>query len=83
MVVPLVSALLAGAVSVTACATDQPAQPPTSPAAGTGGDRAIRHGTIALVIGGRITAPRFVTGTGTEVGELRRDASGAIEAGPL
>jgi hypothetical protein len=53
------------------------------PAPESGGDRAIRHGSIAFVIGGRITAPRFVTGSGTDVGELRRDASGAIEAGPL
>jgi hypothetical protein len=53
------------------------------PAAGTEGTRAIRHGGLALVVIGRFGAPRIVTGTGTEVGELRRDAGGALEAGPL
>ncbi len=54
-----------------------------APAAGTEGTRAIRHGSVALVVTGHITAPRLVTGAGTDVGELRVDASGALEAGPL
>jgi hypothetical protein len=53
------------------------------PMAGTEGTRAIRHGSVALVVAGRITAPRLVTGVGTEVGELLRDDAGALEAGPL
>lgn len=53
------------------------------PLAGTEGTRAIRHGTVALVVSGHITAPRVLTGSGIEVGELRRDADGALEAGPL
>lgn len=52
------------------------------PVAGTGGSRSIVHRTIAAVIAGRFTAPRIVEGAGREIGLLRRDARGAIEAGP-
>jgi pimeloyl-ACP methyl ester carboxylesterase len=37
------------------------------------GLRAIAHETTALVVSGRFSAPRFVEGTGTDVGALRRD----------
>jgi hypothetical protein len=51
-------------------------------AEGTEGTRAIVHETTALVIAGRFGAPRVVTGEGGELGEVRFDASGAVEAGP-
>jgi hypothetical protein len=38
------------------------------PAAGTEGTRSIRHETTALVVAGRFAAPRFIEGSGTEVG---------------
>ena len=52
------------------------------PVAGTGGSRSIVHRTIAAVVAGRFSAPRIVTGEGREIGILRRDASGAVAAGP-
>ncbi len=52
-------------------------------ASGAEGERALVHATTALVVLGSFTAPRIVTGTGTDVGTARRDASGAIVAGPL
>ncbi len=52
------------------------------PIPGTGGTRSIVHGSIAEVIRGSFSAPRIVTGTGTEIGVVRRDAGGGIVAGP-
>jgi len=52
-------------------------------ASGAEGERAIVHATTALVVLGTFTAPRVVTGTRTDVGTARRDASGMLEAGPL
>lgn len=53
------------------------------PMTGTTGTRSIRHAALSLVVSGRFRAPRLVTGTGTEVGELLRDASGHIGVGAL
>jgi hypothetical protein len=53
------------------------------PVAGSGGSRSIVHRSIAAVVAGRFMAPRIVTGSGKEIGTLRRDASGAVAAGPL
>ncbi|MFM8408733.1 MAG: hypothetical protein ACKOCT_00500 [Alphaproteobacteria bacterium] len=53
------------------------------PVAGSDGTRSIVHRTIAAVIAGRFRAPRIVTGEGREIGTLRRDAGGAVAAGPL
>lgn len=53
------------------------------PVAGSGGTRSIVHRTIATVVAGRFRAPRIVTGEGREIGTLRRDAAGAVAAGPL
>jgi hypothetical protein len=47
------------------------------PASGEG-TRSIRHDGIALVVGGRLVAPRLLTGAGVAVGELVRDESGAL-----
>ncbi|MBM4268347.1 MAG: hypothetical protein FJ144_17345 [Deltaproteobacteria bacterium] len=52
------------------------------PEAGTDGSRSIVHGAIGEVITGTFAAPRVIEGAGTDVGLARRDASGAIEAGP-
>jgi dienelactone hydrolase len=52
------------------------------PLAGTGGTRAIVHGSIAEVHHGAFLAPRLVEGSGTETGVVRRDAAGRIVAGP-
>ena len=52
------------------------------PIAGTAGTRSIVHGSIAEVYRGAFAAPRLVTGSGTETGVVRRDASGEIAAGP-
>jgi dienelactone hydrolase len=46
------------------------------PAEGTEGTRAIAHETTALVVVGRFSAPRFVEGTGTDVGAITRDDQG-------
>lgn len=53
------------------------------PMPGQEGDHAMVHETTALVVLGTFSAPRVVTGNGTDVGTPRRDASGALEAGPL
>lgn len=47
----------------------------------TEGTRAIPHADVALVLTGRFSAPRLVTGSGTELGEPLRDASGRVTAG--
>ncbi|HET6582720.1 MAG TPA: hypothetical protein VFG69_04720 [Nannocystaceae bacterium] len=52
-----------------------------APAAGTEGTSAIAHATTAYVVSGTITAPRFVAGSGTDVGALERDADGRPVAG--
>ncbi|MBX3027740.1 hypothetical protein KF840_22830 [bacterium] len=52
------------------------------PAEGVAGTRAIAHDAIGDVITGVFLAPRVVTGSGTEIGTARRDASGAVVAGP-
>ena len=52
------------------------------PMPGTEGTRAIAHETTQLVVTGTIDAPRIVEGAGTEVGVPRRDAEGALVAGP-
>lgn len=46
------------------------------------GERAMQHGLVEWVILGRFTAPRVVTGTGTDVGVALRDDDGAVVAGP-
>lgn len=51
-------------------------------ASGAADERAMQHTTVARVVLGRFTAPRFLSGAGTDVGTPRRDASGALEAGP-
>ncbi len=48
-----------------------------APQAGTPGTAAVSHETTALVVSGSFAAPRFATGTGSEVGALVRDADGA------
>jgi hypothetical protein len=53
------------------------------PAAGELGLVAMVHTTTAMVITGRFRSPRIVEGSGTELGRLRRDAGGAIQAGPV
>jgi hypothetical protein len=52
------------------------------PAPGVAGTRAIAHDAIAAVVTGSVLAPRIVTGAGTDIGTARRDANGAIVAGP-
>lgn len=52
------------------------------PAAGTAGTRSIVHASIAEVVTGVLAAPRLVAGAGNDIGLLRRDAAGAIVAGP-
>ncbi|MEW6268097.1 MAG: hypothetical protein AB1689_02220, partial [Thermodesulfobacteriota bacterium] len=52
------------------------------PAPGSEGTRSIAHGTIAEVITGAFDAPRFVEGSGTEIGVVRRGPDGTIVAGP-
>jgi hypothetical protein len=52
------------------------------PIPGTGGTRAIVHRTLAAVVAGRFRAPRIVSGEGRAIGLLRRDAAGAVAAGP-
>jgi hypothetical protein len=47
------------------------------PAPGIDGTASIRHDTTAFVVTGRFSAPRFVDGTGIDVGATVRDASGA------
>jgi hypothetical protein len=51
-------------------------------ATGTEGETAVSHDRIEMVILGSFEAPRIVLGTGTEIGFVRRDATGAVEAGP-
>ncbi len=53
------------------------------PAAGTEGPRSIRHATTLAVVTGRFRAPRFVEGTGAEIGAPRRDADGRLAPGEL
>lgn len=52
------------------------------PAAGVAGTRSIRHSMLDTVVTGELLAPRLVSGSGTGIGTVRRDASGAIIAGP-
>jgi hypothetical protein len=47
-----------------------------APAAGTDGTAAIAHATTSLVVAGRFAAPRFVGGSGTDVGATVRDGAG-------
>jgi len=51
-------------------------------AAGTDGDWAIAHDNIEMIVLGAFEAPRIVGGTGFEIGFIRRDAEGAVTAGP-
>jgi hypothetical protein len=53
------------------------------PAAGTDGTVAIPHETTAFAIAGHFGAPRFVQGTGAEIGATVRDADGDPAPGPL
>lgn len=53
------------------------------PAMGAPEERAMQHTTVARVILGHFTAPRMLTGAGTDVGIPLLDASGAPMAGPL
>jgi len=46
---------------------------------GVEGERALRHETTSHVVVGRFEAPRFVEGTGAELGFLRRGADGRLE----
>jgi hypothetical protein len=46
------------------------------PAEGVAGAASIRHATTAIVVAGRFTAPRFVDGSGSEVGATSRDDAG-------
>jgi hypothetical protein len=52
------------------------------PAAGQAGTRSIVHDQLDEVISGTFLAPRLVSGTGTDIGTVVRDAGGAIAAGP-
>lgn len=52
------------------------------PATGVAGTRSIAHDAIGDVVTGRFLAPRVVSGAGTDIGTARRDATGAIAAGP-
>lgn len=53
-----------------------------APRAGLEGTRAIAHETALLAVTGTFDAPRLVQGAGVEVGVPRRDAAGALVAGP-
>jgi dienelactone hydrolase len=57
-------------------ATDRPGID-VRPAEGIDGTSSIRHATTAIVIAGRFPAPRFVEGSGTDVGATTRDAAGS------
>ena len=46
------------------------------PAATSAGTRAVAHETTALVVAGHMSAPRFVQGTGSDVGVITRDEAG-------
>jgi hypothetical protein len=46
-------------------------------------ERAMQHALVDRVILGHFSAPRVVTGTGTDVGVALRDADGALVAGAL
>jgi hypothetical protein len=52
------------------------------PIPATAGTRSIVHGSIGRVITGTFEAPRVVTGAGTDIGTLRRNAAGGVTAGP-
>jgi hypothetical protein len=52
------------------------------PASGQPGSRSIAHDELSEVITGTYFAPRLLTGTGIDIGTVRRDAAGAIVAGP-
>jgi hypothetical protein len=51
------------------------------PATGVAGTRSIAHDQIGDVITGTMFAPRLLTGSGTDIGAVLRDGSGAIVAG--
>lgn len=51
-----------------------------APAAGVAGTAAIVHDTTGWVVTGTFAAPRFVEGSGTDVGRTTRDDSGHPEA---
>ncbi|MCB9592381.1 MAG: hypothetical protein H6719_06595 [Sandaracinaceae bacterium] len=53
-----------------------------APRAGSEGTRAIAHETTLVAVTGTFDAPRLVEGVGVEVGVPRRDATGALVAGP-
>lgn len=52
------------------------------PAVGQAGTRSIVHEALDEVITGVFMAPRLVSGAGTDIGTVRRDAAGTIVAGP-
>lgn len=52
-------------------------------AANAPSERGVIHATVARVVLGRFTAPRVLTGRGTEMGVPLRDARGAPVAGPM
>lgn len=52
----------------------------TPPQVGTDGTAAIAHRTTAMVIAGRFTAPRFVGGSGGEIGALVRGDDGRLRS---
>jgi hypothetical protein len=52
------------------------------PAPGTEGSAAIPHETVEIVVAGRFSAKRFVSGRGVEIGATVRDAEGRPLAGP-
>lgn len=45
-------------------------------AGGAAGERGLLHATTHRIVIGRFTAPRFVTGSGTDIGVLEHDAEG-------
>jgi hypothetical protein len=52
------------------------------PAVGQGGSRSIAHDQLSEVITGSLFAPRLLTGSGTDIGTVRRDEAGGINPGP-
>jgi dienelactone hydrolase len=53
-----------------------------APADGVG-ESAVVHDAIAFVVSGTFETPRVVTGDGTDIGLLRREAGGAVVTGPV
>ncbi len=50
---------------------------------GAAGPHAMVHDAVGMVVLGHLSAPRVLTGSGTEVGTLLTDASGMPMAGPV